>query len=159
MTKEEKKEFWLNHASAKTRQYISLSGGAACVTGIMTVLFALAIDPWMWLDAVLTIGLAFGILVQKSRICAVVMLVYFIFSKLLQLGMMTVWSFLTAAVFIGLYIVGVIGTFQYHDQLLLYEKEQAEALTRTETKTPPEKAEAFLDDAKEDDTIYYEENE
>ncbi len=108
MNKEEKKRFWQTEVNAQTRQYIYLGGGAACVTGAMTVIFALLLNPFMWLDAILTIGLAVGILVGKSRACAVVMLVYFIVSKLMQLGAMTAGSLLVAVCFIVLYVFGTI---------------------------------------------------
>ena len=160
MTTGEKKQFWQNNVSAKTKQYINLGGGVACVTGVMTIIFALALNPLMWLDAILTLGLAIGILVKKNRICAVVMLVYFIISKLMQLGMMSVWSFMTAAAFITLYILGVIGTFQYHDQLLIYEKEQAEAVAWAKgIEDSNSEAVIWKDEQDRDERIYYEENE
>ena len=66
------------------------------------------------LDVVFILGMAFGIS-RKSRVCAVLMLVYFAFSKYLiiratgQLG--SVWLGL---VFLYFYAQGVLGTFEYH---------------------------------------------
>lgn len=65
-------------------------------------------------DVALILGLAFGIY-KRSRICAVIMLVYFVISK--------VWLFratgqfsggFVALVFLYLYGQGVVGTFAFH---------------------------------------------
>ena len=66
------------------------------------------------LDVAFILGMAFGIS-RKSRACAVLMLVYFAFSKYLiiratgQVG--SVWLGL---VFLYFYAQGVVGTFEYH---------------------------------------------
>ena len=65
-------------------------------------------------DVAFILGMAFGIS-RKSRVCAVLMLVYFAFSKYLiirasgQVG--GVWLGL---VFLYFYAQGVVGTFEYH---------------------------------------------
>ena len=170
MNKEEKKRFWQTEVNAQTRQYIYLGGGAACVTGAMTVIFALLLNPFMWLDAILTIGLAVGILVGKSRACAVVMLVYFIVSKLMQLGAMTAGSLLVAVCFFVLYVFGTIGTFRYHEQLVAYENEQAATASSAaekmngqdeETVDFDEEADEKFGDAAfyDEEDIYYDEKE
>lgn len=66
------------------------------------------------IDVAFILGMAFGIS-RKSRVCAVLMVVYFAFSKYLifrasgQLG--SVWM---GVVFLYLYAQGAIGTFEYH---------------------------------------------
>jgi serine/threonine-protein kinase len=66
------------------------------------------------IDVGFILGMAFGIS-RKSRVCAVLMLAYFAFSKYLiiratgQLG--SVWLGL---VFLYFYAQGVVGTFEYH---------------------------------------------
>jgi hypothetical protein len=66
------------------------------------------------IDVVFILGMAFGIS-RKSRVCAVLMLVYFAFSKYLIIrasGQVSgAWLGL---VFLWFYAQGVIGTFEYH---------------------------------------------
>ena len=65
-------------------------------------------------DVVFILGMAFGIS-RKSRICALLMLVYFAFSKYLIIrasGQVSgAWLGL---VFLYFYAQGVVGTFEYH---------------------------------------------
>lgn len=66
------------------------------------------------IDVVFILGMAFGIS-RKSRVCAVLMLAYFAFSKYLIIrasGQVSgVWLGL---VFLYFYAQGVVGTFEYH---------------------------------------------
>jgi len=71
-------------------------------------------SEWELLDVALILGLAIGIYF-KSRTCAVLMLVYFVASKIfimVESGKPT--GALMAAVFIYFYWQGVAGTFAYH---------------------------------------------
>jgi len=65
-------------------------------------------------DVAFILGMAFGIS-RKSRVCAVLMLVYFAFSKYLIIratGQVSgVWL---GVVFLYFYAQGVVGTFEYH---------------------------------------------
>ena len=65
-------------------------------------------------DVAFILGMAFGIS-RKSRVCAVLMLVYFAFSKYLIIratGQLSgVWL---GVVFLYFYAQGVVGTFEYH---------------------------------------------
>jgi hypothetical protein len=66
------------------------------------------------LDVVFILALAFGIS-RKSRVCAVVMFVYFVFSKYLlirQTGQLN--GLFMGVVFLYFYALGVAGTFEYH---------------------------------------------
>ena len=114
MTKEEKKIFWQHQVPAKVRQNIYLGFGVACFSTAVTIIYALLINPFMWLDVVLNGALALGIGLGKSRVCAVVMLVYFIISKLLMLEVMTASSLVMAAGMVILYACAVQGTSAYH---------------------------------------------
>lgn len=150
MDKEMKQAFWQNEVPAQTRQYINLAGGAACVTGAMTAIMALLLNPLAWLDAILSLGLAFGILSKKSRACALVMLVYYIISKLIQLFSMGmgIGAMVTAICFSALYALGVVGTYRYQNQLRAYEQTLvANSQPNNEAAWNEQKAEADNDSA------------
>lgn len=68
-----------------------------------------------FLDVVLSLGLTVGI-VFKNRICAGLMLLYFLFSKGIQLssGTITPIGLGVALLFIFCYWEGIRGTFSYH---------------------------------------------
>ena len=72
---------------------------------------------WNLSDVVLIFGLTFGIY-KKSRTCAVVMLAYFLISKIIIISQTGSFNgSLLAIVFIYYYVYGVIGTFAYHKHL------------------------------------------
>jgi hypothetical protein len=94
------------------------------VCGVLTLLVVLiavstqkeimGIDGWSFFDVVLIFGLAFGIY-RKSRTCAVIMLVYYLICKLIQIsttGKPT--GMIMAFLFIYYFAKGVQGTFSYH---------------------------------------------
>lgn len=96
---------------------------AAIFSGLITLivtLFAifghsiLGFTAWELGDVILIFGLAYGIY-RRSRTCAVIMLLYFIASKILimyQTG--TANGPVMAIVFIYYYWQGVVGTFAFH---------------------------------------------
>ena len=96
---------------------------AALVSAGMTFLLVLAaifgkpilgITAWELIDVTLILGLAFGIY-KKSRACAVIMLIYFIYAKIfLTISTGTMTGLPVALVFIYFYWQGVAGTFAYH---------------------------------------------
>ena len=102
----------------------------ACVAGtistVITLVFALlaitgtsvaGITSWQLLDVALMAGLTYGIY-RRSRTCAVMMLAYFVISKVLQIvegGKPT--GIVLALVFFYYYAHGVVGTFAYHKHL------------------------------------------
>jgi len=66
------------------------------------------------IDALFVFGMAFGIS-RKSRVCAVLMLGYFILSKyLLYKASGQASGMLFGLVFLYFYAQGVLGTFEYH---------------------------------------------
>jgi len=72
------------------------------------------ISPWMFLDAVLIYVLALG-LYKKSRICATLILLYWIAVKTLAfVENGTVGSIPVALLFTYFFLMGVVGTFYYH---------------------------------------------
>ena len=96
---------------------------AAVISGSMTLLVTLiaifgtsmfGFSAWMLIDVVLIFGLAFGIY-KKNRICAVVMLVYFVLSKILLISESGQTSGLfVSIIFLYFFWQGVSGTFAYH---------------------------------------------
>lgn len=96
---------------------------AAVVSGSLTLVFTLValmgnsvmgITGANFIDVVLIFGLAYGIY-RKSRTCAVIMLVYFVISKILQMAQAGAPNgIILAIVFTIFYVQGVIGTFKYH---------------------------------------------
>jgi hypothetical protein len=95
---------------------------AACISGAVTLavtLFAmsgnamLGFTAWSLLDTGLIFGLAFGIY-KKGRACAVLMLVYFVASKIILMIEAGKPSGLLVALIFGYYFwQGVVGTFAY----------------------------------------------
>ncbi len=97
---------------------------AALISCAVTSVFALVavnsgkpfgvIDGSAFFDVALILGLAFGIY-KRSRTCAVVMLVYFVISKIIIVAETGKASgIVLALVFMYYYGQGVVGTFAYH---------------------------------------------
>jgi serine/threonine-protein kinase len=96
---------------------------AAVISGSITLIFTLiamagtsiaGITAWGMVDVALIFGLAYGIY-RKSRTCAVVMLVYFVLSKILMMAQTGQPSGIVLAIVFAYYFaMGVAGTFQYH---------------------------------------------
>lgn len=93
---------------------------AASVAGLITLVFlivgGLGLTPLNLIDAVLLLGLAYGIY-RRSRVCAVLVLAYHVanqmalFERALLVPPLTV---AIALVFGALYVLGIIGTFSHH---------------------------------------------
>jgi len=72
---------------------------------------------WQLLDVAMILGLTFGIY-KKSRICATVMLVYFVASKAMLIAETgNVAGHVTSLIFLYFYAQGVYGTFAYHQHV------------------------------------------
>jgi serine/threonine-protein kinase len=99
----------------------AVAGAISCgITLIVTALTLVNVNilgfmnAWQFLDVALIGGLAFGIY-RKSRACAVIMLLYFIASKIMIVAATGRASGLVlAVVFLYYYALGVQGTFAYH---------------------------------------------
>ena len=71
-------------------------------------------DLWNLLDVLLIFGLTFGIY-KKNRVCAILIFVYFVGSKVLIWKESGSVSGLPVAVIFGYYFLqGILGTFAYH---------------------------------------------
>jgi serine/threonine-protein kinase len=96
---------------------------AAVISGSITLIFTviaisgtdvLGASAWTFLDVALIFGLAFGIF-KKSRTCAVIMLTYFVLSKVsisIETGKLNGLGL--GILFAYFYWEGVSGTFAYH---------------------------------------------
>jgi hypothetical protein len=95
---------------------------SGCMTLVATLIAMygmslLGLNAWNLLDAALIFGLAFGIY-KKSRSCAVLMLIYFVASKIIIIADTGKFSSaFFSIIFIYFYVQGVIGTFTYHKRL------------------------------------------
>lgn len=97
------------------------------ISTLLTLLFTLlalsqgglnfgAIDfsLWTFVDVALMAGFTVG-LYFKSRTCAILMLVYFTFTKCVQVSRgVNFFSIITGALFLYYYVQGVRGTLAYH---------------------------------------------
>lgn len=73
--------------------------------------FGYMLDPWMFLDGALILGLAAAIYFKKSYSAALFLLIYFLSSKLIIAAeTMSIQSGVISLVFIYFYLQGVIGT-------------------------------------------------
>ena len=105
------------------RRKIKTAWVAGIVSGVITLAVTLlsmsgtrlfGFNAWSFLDVVLIFGLTFGIY-RKSRVCAVVMLVYFVLSKIYLWTITPSFiGLLVSLIFLFCYVQGVIGTFRYH---------------------------------------------
>ena len=109
----------------QAERHVSNAWWAALISAGVTVVFAFislggtahaGIDAWAFADVVLILALAFG-LSRKSRVCAILLFLYFVGSKLLM------WSenpqqasrgSFVAIVFMYYFFMGIVGTFQWH---------------------------------------------
>ena len=73
----------------------------------------LGLDLWSLLDVMLIFGLTYGIY-RKSRTCAILLLVYFLISKIfIAVQMGRIPSLFIALIFVYLFVQGVRGTFAF----------------------------------------------
>ena len=98
---------------------------AGTICGVLTLLVTLIsaagvnipgleFDLWNLFDVLLIFGLTFGI-AKKNRVCAILMLVYFVGSKLLMWKESGSVSGLPVAIIFGYFFLqGILGTFAYH---------------------------------------------
>ena len=102
---------------------IKYAVGAGLVTGAFTLVITLiaisgnsllGFSAWSMIDVVLVFGLTFGIF-KKSRTCAILMLIYYVLSKIylmVESGNPSGW--IMSLAFGYLCLMGVFGTFDYH---------------------------------------------
>lgn len=96
---------------------------AGCISAAMTLVVtliamsgteALGFSVWSLGDVAFILGLTYGIY-RKSRVCAVLMLAYFVLSKIiLMLEAGKPSGLLVALIFGYFYAQGIVGTFAFH---------------------------------------------
>jgi len=96
-----------------------ISGAATLVVTLLAVsgVQLLGFSAWEFVDVALILGLTYGIY-RKSRVCAVLMVIYFAASKILivmETGKPT--GGFMAIIFLYFYVQGVLGTFAYHKHI------------------------------------------
>jgi uncharacterized membrane protein YjgN (DUF898 family) len=120
-------------AEAKIRNAWMAGSISAVVTLVASLLplFGISLagfNLWNLTDFLLIAGLAFGIS-RRSRVCALLMLAYFVISKVMLIVRTgNVASLVVGALFAYFYFEGVRGTFAWH------------RLANAETPQPPELA-------------------
>lgn len=102
----------------KARKEIKHAWIAGVISGIATLLLVLTsiVPPIVLMDAFLVAGLTFGIY-KKNRGCAIIMLAYFVLSKIIMLTETKnppIFGIIIAIIFIFYFSEGVLGTFAYH---------------------------------------------
>lgn len=112
----DKKYFWKEIVPKKIKSNINTGGGLGIFSFIVTAIMAVVIEPYMMIDAILVLVLALGILIGKSRVCAIVILIYYIYGQvsLLLEGMVRIPNVAMIVVFVMAYISAIRGTFAYH---------------------------------------------
>ena len=113
----DKKYFWKQAVPKKIKNSINTGGGVAILGCIVTAAVAIVIEePFMFVDVVLGLILALGILMGKSRVCAIGILLFYLLGRvnLLLEGVMTSSSIGMSVVFVIAYINCIRGTFDYH---------------------------------------------
>lgn len=120
----DKKQFWNEVVPAKMKNNINTAAAIAFVSTAVTAVTAIMVEPLMFVDAILILILGLGIKILKSRICAVILLIYFVLSKCLMFSLMTASSMVMAFFFTAAYALGVYGTFCYHSFKRDYEAQQ-----------------------------------
>ena len=96
-----------------------ISAGITCIFSVlgMVGVGSLGFGAGNLLDVALMLGLAYGIR-RNSRVCAVLMLVYFLISKYLMFKASGQFSGgIMAVIFMWFYAQGIVGTFEYHKRL------------------------------------------
>jgi hypothetical protein len=107
----------------KAEKAIKSAWIAAVISGSITLFVAVLalvgvrlfnFTAWVLIDVVLIFGLAYGIY-RKNRVCAVIMFIYFIISKIYMLVTVGGLAGLPLAIlFAYFFFQGIRGTFAYH---------------------------------------------
>ncbi len=126
----------------KANKRIKGAAIAGIISGIITLIVAFLglyeSSLWNLLDAALIFGLTFGVY-KKNRTCAVILFIYWIVNKVLQLiaGETTIMWWFFMAIFTTYFAQGILGTFSYQ-KLVKTDKQRifTEARAYTQTEEP-----------------------
>lgn len=109
----------------KALKYIKTAVGLAVICSLITLLGIiisvcgdsdfLGLSLYGLVDVVFLLGLAFGVY-KKSRVCAVILFIYFILSKIYMLNNyeFNLMAYITAIIFAIGFFQGMRGTIYYH---------------------------------------------
>jgi serine/threonine-protein kinase len=109
----------------KAKKAIKIAWIAGIIVGVSTLVFTiiavagsdvlgLGLDEWAFVDIFLIFGLTFGIY-KKNRVAALIMLIYFVGSKIFVFIQSPAIGALPLALVLGYFFFqGVRGTFAYH---------------------------------------------
>jgi len=91
---------------------------AATIVAGVTLLMVLmgVVSRWNFLDVFVSLALAFGIY-RRSRVCAILMLCYFLANRVLAVSLFHRAPGIEALFLAAAFILGVHGTFDYHRDL------------------------------------------
>jgi hypothetical protein len=82
------------------------------ICGVLNI-FNLYLTYWVLLDIIVFIGLGFGILLGRSRSCAIIACVYFLIGKIYVISIANASTIIFSVVFLILLGLGVVGTFRF----------------------------------------------
>lgn len=86
------------------------------ICGLLNIL-NLYLSAWVLLDIFAFIGLGFGILLGRSRVCAIIACIYFLIGKIYVLLYVTnTITIIASVLFLGLLVLGIVGTFRFHNE-------------------------------------------
>lgn len=115
------KDYRKNYASAPLKKSIKTWSIVAYVLVGLNAVIALLVNPWMLLDTVLLLGLTLGVHLNKSKGCAIALLVYTIINAVIGVissGSVSGWWWIVLA-------VSYLGTIKKIDEE--YKAEMAKA--------------------------------
>ena len=101
-----KSEFFRSCAPDQMRKNIIASAILCYVSAVITAVFAIMFNPFMFLDVIIILVLGLLIHLKQSRVCAVLLLAYSAFNcvvTLLSTGQFSGWLILLAGVFAVIY--------------------------------------------------------
>ncbi len=128
-----KQQFWKNGVSGSTKGLVIAGGVISLLCGGLNVLTFISYLSmgymsnaiFVALDMVVFLALGLGLLLARSRVCAVIVGVWYFIGRILILAMSNISYFTIALsiIFIGLYVMGIIGSFNFHkeyNQMMFY---------------------------------------
>ena len=120
-----KKEFWKKGLPAKTRGEIVTGAVFAYISAAITAVVAVLFLPLSLIDAALTLGLGLGLHLARSRVCGIVLSVYFIWSKIVMVANGSAKSIgWMGIVMIVAFVTATVGAFQYQKLWKQYQNDE-----------------------------------
>ena len=113
-----KREFYAKYAHKQDKMYIRSAAILAYVCAAITLAVGLLLENYFILiDVAIIVGMALGVQIAKSRVCAVILLIYSCVSMIITLvitGKVTGWWLICVG------ICAVLGTFHVHKDYQRY---------------------------------------